>query len=122
MGLAGYLEAFIEDRRRAPQDDLVTRLIQAEDGGDRLSPARAAQHDRRRCSSPATTPPATSSASRCRCSPQHPEQWRLLADRPELTAAAVEEVLRFQGTVAVAPRIAREELNVGDYHVPAGRS
>ena len=119
MDLAEYLEAFIEDRRRAPQDDLVTRLIQAEDGGDRLSPAELR-------SMIGTLLFAGYDTTRNQLGiamwlfTEYPEQWRLLADRPDLTAAAVEEILRFQGTVGVAPRIAREELNVGEYHVPAG--
>jgi cytochrome P450 len=49
-----------------------------------------------------------------------PEQWRLLAERPELAPNAVEEILRFQGTVTVAPRIAFESLDIGEYHVPPG--
>jgi cytochrome P450 len=118
-GLGEYLEAFIEDRRRAPRDDLVTRLIQAEDGGDRLSPVELrsmigallfAGYDTTRNQLGIAMWLFT----------QHPEQWRLLGARPDLIAQAVEEVLRFQGTVAVAPRIAREELTVGEYVVPAG--
>lgn len=118
-GLTGYLESFIEERRRAPQDDLVTRLIEAEDGGDRLSPLELrsmigallfAGYD--------TTRNQLGIAMALFC--EFPDQWRLLGDRPELAAAAVDEVLRFQGTVAVAPRITREPVVVGDYLVPAG--
>jgi hypothetical protein len=118
-GLAGYLEGFIEERRRAPQDDLVTRLIQAEDGGDRLSPIELrsmigallfAGYDTTR----------NQLGIALALFAEHPQQWRLLGDHPERTAAAVEEVLRFLGTVAVAPRVAREELVVGDYRIPAG--
>src|SRR5262249_11220420 len=50
----------------------------------------------------------------------HPEQWATLAKHQELAARAVEEVVRFQGTVAVAPRFAAQELAVGDYLIPAG--
>jgi cytochrome P450 len=118
-GLAGYLEGFIEDRRRAPQDDLVTRLIQAEDGGDRLSPVELrsmigallfAGYD--------TTRNQLGIAMALFA--QQPEQWRILGDDPGLVSRAVEEVLRFMGTVTVAPRVAREALEVGGYFVPAG--
>jgi len=118
-GLGQYLEAFIEDRRRAPRDDLVTRLIQAEDGGDRLSPVELrsmigalifAGYD--------TTRNQLGIAMVLFA--EAPSQWRLLGERPELAASAVEEVVRFQGTVAVAPRLAREPLDVGGYHIPAG--
>ncbi len=118
-GLVGYLEGFIEARRRDPQDDLVTRLIQAEDGGDHLSPIELrsmigallfAGYD--------TTRNQLGIAMELFA--HNPEQWRLLADEPQRVSAAVEEVLRFTGAVSVAPRIAREELQVGDYRIPAG--
>ena len=51
---------------------------------------------------------------------QHPKQWRLLGDEPERVPRAVDEVLRFMGTVTVAPRITREAAEVGGYHIPAG--
>jgi hypothetical protein len=118
-GLAGYLEGFIEDRRRAPRDDLVSRLIQAEDGGDRLSPIELrsmigallfAGYD--------TTRNQLGIAMHLFA--QHPEQWRLLGDEPGRVEMAVDEVLRFMGAVTVAPRVTREEVEVGDYRVPAG--
>lgn len=118
-GLTGYLEAFIEDRRRAPQDDLVTRLIEAEDGGDRLSPIELrsmigallfAGYD--------TTRNQLGIAMSLFA--EHPDQWDLLGREPQRVGAAVEEVLRFQGTVNVAPRVARETLDVGGYRIPAG--
>ncbi len=118
-GLGAYLERFIEDRRRAPQDDLVTRLIEAEDGGDRLNGAELrsmigallfAGYD--------TTRNQLGIAMTLFA--QHPEQWRLLGEQPMLAGAAVEEVLRFLGTVAVAPRMTAEDVEVGGYHVPAG--
>jgi cytochrome P450 len=118
-GLADYLDRFIDERRRSPQDDLVTGLIQAEDGGDRLSPIELramigsllfAGYDTTR----------NQLGIALWLFAEHPEQWRILGERPERSVAAVEEVLRFLGTVAVAPRVAREELVVGDYRIPAG--
>src|SRR5262249_38727796 len=86
-GIATYLNDFIETRRRAPQDDLVTGLIHAEDGGDRLSPIELramigglifAGYD--------TTRNQLGIAMWLFA--QHPEQWRLLGEQPERTAAA----------------------------------
>src|SRR5207249_1358526 len=117
--MSAYIDDFVEARRRSPEDDLVTRLIQAEDGGDRLSPVELrtlissllfAGYD--------TTRNQLGIAMHLFC--QHPEQWRLLAEHPELGASAVEEIVRFQGTIAVAPRLAAEDLEVGGYHIPAG--
>ena len=119
LGIGNYIEAFIAERRVHPEDDLVTALIQTEDGGDRLSPAELrtliasllfAGYDTTR----------NQLAIGLYVFTQFPDQWRLLRQRPELAARAVEEVLRFHGTVGVAPRVAHEALQIGDYAVPAG--
>ena len=118
-GLGAYIEAFIEERRARPQDDLVTALIQAEDGGDRLSPVELR-------SLIASLLFAGYDTTRNQLGiglflfAQFPEQWRLLGRQPELASNAVEEILRFQGTVAVAPRLAHERLEIDGYEVPAG--
>jgi len=118
-GMSAYIDRFIEERRRSPQDDLVTRLIQAEDGGDRLSPVELrtmissllfAGYD--------TTRNQLGIAMWLFC--EHPDQWAQLAAAPELAANAVEEVLRFLGVIGVAPRIAIADLEVGGYLIPAG--
>ena len=118
-GFGEYIDAFIAERRRSPQDDLVTRLIQAEEDGDRLS------HDEL-MSMIVGLLFAGYDTTRNQLGigmflfAEHSDQWRLLGERPELTEKAVEEVVRFLGTVAVAPRMASEDLVIGDYDVPAG--
>jgi cytochrome P450 len=119
LGLATYIEAFIEERRARPRDDLVSALILAEDGGDRLSGPELR-------SLIASLLFAGYDTTRNQLGialflfSTFPDQWRLLGERPELAANAVEEILRFQGTVSVAPRVAYESLEIGDYHIPAG--
>jgi hypothetical protein len=117
--LGEYIEAFIEERRARPQDDLVTALIQAEDGGDRLSGPELrtliasllfAGYDTTR----------NQLGIGLFLFAQFPEQWRLVRDQPALVPNAVDEILRFMGTVTVAPRVAFEALDVGEYHVPSG--
>jgi len=119
IGIGTYIEEFIAERLVHPEDDLVTALIQAEDGGDRLSGPELrtliasllfAGYDTTRNQLGIGLFVFT----------QHPDQWRLLRAHPELTPKAVEEILRFQGTVNVAPRVAFEPLTIGDYDVPAG--
>jgi cytochrome P450 len=119
IGIGEYIERFIAERRERPEDDLVTALIQAEDGGDRLSGPELrtliasllfAGYDTTR----------NQLGIGLFLFTQFPAQWGLLADRPELAPKAVDEILRFQGTVTVAPRIAQEPLAIGEYEVPAG--
>lgn len=119
VGIGTYIENFIAERRVHPEDDLVTALIQAEDGGDRLSGPELrtliasllfAGYDTTR----------NQLAIGMFVFTQFPEQWKLLAARPELAPKAVDEILRFQGAVAVAPRVAFEPLTIGEYDIPAG--
>jgi cytochrome P450 len=119
VGIGTYIEQFIVERRAHPEDDLVTAMILAEDGGDRLSAAELrglisallfAGYDTTRNQLGIALFLFT----------LFPEQWRLLRERTELRERAVEEVLRFHGTVGVAPRVAHTSLDIGDYQVPAG--
>ena len=43
---------------------------------------------------------------------QHPEQWRLLHEHPELTEQAVEELLRYAGLTRLIAREATEDLDI----------
>jgi hypothetical protein len=119
VGIGTYIDQFITERRAHPEDDLVTALILAEDGGDRLSGPELrglisallfAGYDTTRNQLGIALFLFTLS----------PEQWQLLRQRPELRERAVEEILRFHGTVGVAPRVAHTDLDIGGYHVPAG--
>ncbi len=117
--LASYIEAFIDERRRRPQDDLVTRLIEVEDGGDRLSlPELLSLIGSLLFAGYDTTRNQLGIAMTLFA--QHPEQWALLARRPELVPAAVEEVVRYQGAVSVAPRFTDDEIVVDGCTFPAG--
>jgi len=62
-----YLRALVAERRRRPRDDLLSDLVDAVDGGDRLNEDELVATPST-CSSPATRPPPTSSATaRCPC-------------------------------------------------------
>lgn len=50
----------------------------------------------------------------------HPAQWALLAQRPELAGAAVEEVVRLYPTTPVLSRWATENLTFQGLDIPAG--
>lgn len=93
-----YLRDLFERRRAEPRDDLVTALLQAEDGGDVLSEQElfsmvvlliVAGHE--------TTVTLVGNATAALL--QHPEQLALLERDPSLMPGAVEELLRFDGAV-----------------------
>lgn len=118
--LRAYLDGLIEVRRREPEDDLLSALVAAEDGGTTLSHSELvatvlllvlAGHE--------TTANVIGNAT-----------LRLLRDRPlldELAACddaamkpAVEELLRLDGPVQMAERIALEPVSIGGQELPAG--
>jgi cytochrome P450 len=51
---------------------------------------------------------------------QHPNQWVLLSQRPDLARNAVEEVMRFRGAVPTAPRLVAEDFEFEGYLLTAG--
>lgn len=118
-GLAGYIEQVITDRQASPRDDLVSTLIAAHEGADALS---------RRELSVALVFLAFAGMETTRNQLglalqtflEHPDQWALMAERPELGARAVEEVMRVAPTVTWVTREAREDVDLHGLQIPAG--
>jgi cytochrome P450 len=50
----------------------------------------------------------------------HPEQYRLLVNNPDLAASATEEILRFDPTLYVLFRESRADVEFGGKEIPAG--
>ncbi|HLI55378.1 MAG TPA: cytochrome P450 [Acidimicrobiales bacterium] len=117
--MAGYLGELIAERRRAPREDLVSELISARDGQDRLDDRELlallggllfAGYDTTR----------NQLAVAMTIFAERPVEWTALAADPGAAAAVVEEVMRYQGVVSVVPRVATEDVEVGGYTIPAG--
>ncbi|MFB7546806.1 cytochrome P450 [Streptomyces sp. NPDC056154] len=119
--LRAYMAELIAQHRRSPQDDLMTALIEARDGGDRLSELElvdlcvgilVAGHE--------TT--ASQIPNFVLTLLDHPGQLARLRAEPELVPNAVEELLRFVplGSGAGQPRYATEDIEVGGTLVRAG--
>ncbi|MFB7531537.1 cytochrome P450 [Streptomyces sp. NPDC056178] len=119
--LRAYMAELIAQHRRSPQDDLMTALIEARDGGDRLSELElvdlcvgilVAGHE--------TT--ASQIPNFVLTLLDHPGQLARLRVEPELVPNAVEELLRFVplGSGAGQPRYATEDIEVGGTLVRAG--
>lgn len=93
-----YLRDWIATRREQPVDDMVSKLIQAEEAGDRLSEQELygvvslliiAGHE--------TT--VNLIANGLFALMTHPDQMRTLQQQPERIRPAIEEMLRFEGPV-----------------------
>jgi cytochrome P450 len=117
--LYDYADALIADRRVCPRGDLVTSMIQAHDGGDRLTCAELRDSlvllifggfD--------TTRNQLGLAMQLFI--DHPDQWRLLSQDPELRAAAIEEVMRVSSTTTWVTREAVDDFTFDGLEIAAG--
>jgi cytochrome P450 len=118
-GLYWFADELIADRRREPKDDFVTRLVQAEYEEDRLS------HDELRVSLVLlifggldTTRNQLGLAMQTFL--DMPDQWRRLAERPELAEEVVEEIMRLNPTVTWVTREAVEDLTFQGLEIKEG--
>jgi len=117
--LEEYFAELVAERRAHPRDDLLTKLIEAEDKGDQLTERElistaillfAAGFE--------TTTHLVGNGLLALL--RHPDQLaRLRADR-SLVRPAVEELLRFDSPVQIAVRTAYEDLPVGGRRIEAG--
>jgi cytochrome P450 len=121
LQMMAYFRQIIEDHRAHPRDDLLQALIDAEDRGDVLSEDEllgncmlllAAGHG--------TTTHLIGNGLAALF--RHPDQWARLVARPELAASAVTEILRYDGTVQMTSRIAREPVTIGGRQIEAGEN
>jgi cytochrome P450 len=117
--LDAYLEDMIAARRHTLTDDLISELIRAEDHGDRLT------HDELRNlavilldGGTDTTRNQLAAAVQVLC--EHPDQWALLAEHPELAPQTVEEVMRHSPIIFNAMRQALDDIELGGIRIPAG--
>jgi cytochrome P450 len=118
--LADYLSGLIARKRQDPAEDLLSALIVARDEGSKLSERELvssaflllfAGHQ--------TTADFLGNAVVALLT--HPEQLQALRQQPDLLPPAVEELLRFDGSVPVAsPRIALEDVEYRGVRIPAG--
>ena len=115
-----YLADLAGQRRRAPKDDLLTRLVEAEVDGERLTPEEllgffqlllSAGHE--------TTTNLLNNALLCFL--EHPEQLARLRANPGLLPSAIEEVLRYRSPVQAMFRVPRQDVLLHGQTIPAGQ-
>jgi cytochrome P450 len=111
--------ALIERRKGDPSEDLISTLIAAEQEGDRLSDVECMNLVLNVLVGGVDTT-QSQLAHAVRLLAGHPDQWRLLAERPELAPAAVEEVVRFEPITPFTARLLHEDVEYRDVTFPAG--
>jgi cytochrome P450 len=110
-----YVFDKLAERRKYPGDDLISVLAAGSDRDDDEDVTLI-------CSviSGGTDTTEAQLAHGLRLFAQHPEQWALLADTPELGVRAVEEVLRYEPITPFTARIATEDVELRGVTVPTG--
>jgi cytochrome P450 len=110
-----YVFAKLAERRKEPGEDLISVLAAGTELDDD-------DHVTLICSviSGGTDTTEAQLAHGLRLFAQHPEQWALLADRPELAEQAVEEVLRYEPITPFTARIATTDVELRGVVVPKG--
>jgi cytochrome P450 len=118
--VVGMLTALVEAKQSTPADDLVSALISALDGDERLNQQEllstifqliVAGHD--------TTASLIGNSVVALC--RHPEQLAALRAHPSRIPAAIEEILRYDGPVPHATfRYATEPVELAGVTIPAG--
>jgi cytochrome P450 len=111
--LDAYTSRMIAERRSRPADDLLTDLIAAEEAGDKLS-----EDELLTMVNAVIVGGTDTTRNQLACTVAlftgYPEQWRLLADRPELAPRAVEESMRYLGAIGGTGRVASEDIQYRD--------
>src|SRR6516162_10906640 len=117
--MEAFLKEKIEERRKSPQQDLITYLLQAAEGSDRLT-EREALTLMKLCMIVGNDLTTQALALTLDCLLENPEQMRILASDLSLAANAFEEGLRFNGPVIYLQRKALRDVEVAGLKVPAG--
>jgi cytochrome P450 len=117
--LTAYVSDMIAARRADPREDLLSDLIAIEEEGDRLSTEEMAM-----LAQAVLMAGTDTTRNQLACSvalfAEHPAQWSLLAERPELAPRAVEESMRYLGAVRATVRFASEDVVYRDVLFPQG--
>src|SRR5205807_1371882 len=107
-------------RRSAHQDDLLTRLVEAEVDGERLTPEEILGFVQLLLvGGQETTANLISNAVLCLI--ENPGQLARLRAAPALLPSALEEVLRYRSPVQWMPRATRRAVAVHGQVIPAGK-
>lgn len=116
LGLSGYVDTLMHDKKNLPSNDLISALVLAQQADGLVSWEELRNlivtlvfgaHDTTR----------HQFANAMVAFAEHPDQWDLLAARPELTEQAVEEVMRWLPASAIAYRFAKEDFEFEGLHL-----
>ncbi|HZR40843.1 MAG TPA: cytochrome P450 [Ktedonobacteraceae bacterium] len=117
--MSDYFKKMLEERKRAPRDDMMSALLAAEVDGERLSMGDTINF----CivlllAGHVTTTNLLGQA--IRCFDEHPDALEQVRKQPELMPGAIEEVLRYASPVWRLARTTKAPVNVAGVTLPEG--
>jgi cytochrome P450 len=117
--LDDYVDDMVAQRRHSLSEDLLSDLIRAEDDGDRLDAAELRMlAGGLLLAGTDTTRNQVAASVQVLC--EHPDQWELLRDNPDLAMHAVEETMRHSPIAGGAIRLVVDDVELEGYLIPAG--
>ena len=118
--LDAYFLGIIDQRRRDPQDDLISGLVAAEEAGEKLSQAELLAMLRLLLvAGNETTTKLIGNGMLALL--RNPEQLEVLRQSPDLMPSAIEELLRYDAPVQLDVRVALEDVEFDGRQVKKGQ-
>ena len=115
-----YFEGIIEQRRRNPQDDMITALLNAEDEGDKLTrPELLGTLVLLLVAGNETTRNLIGNGMRALL--KNPDQLQRLRDNPDLLDSTIDELLRYDSPVQLDGRLVHSDVEVAGHQIRAGQ-
>jgi cytochrome P450 len=117
--MVDYFNDLLAEKRRRPADDMLSAMALAEEGGDRLTDEEIVQMSLLLFGAgfETTTNLIGNGAFHLL---EHPDQLRLLREDPSLLPNAVEELVRYDGSILLSGRSTFEDIEVAGVRSPAG--
>ncbi|MBB5852842.1 cytochrome P450 [Amycolatopsis umgeniensis] len=116
--LVNYLGEHVDDRRRNPREDLLTKLVEAEVDGEKLTQNEVVNFANvLLLAGHITTTMLLGNTVLCLDS--HPDEYRRVREDRSLLPATIEESLRFLSPFALVARATTTDVELGGRTIPA---
>ncbi|MEU8378785.1 cytochrome P450 [Streptosporangium sp. NPDC048865] len=116
--LADYIGEHADERRRRPRADLLTKLVEAEVDGERLTRAEVVNFANILLVAGHITTTMLL-GNTVVCLDAHPGQLARVREDRSAVPAAIEESLRFFSPFAAVGRVTNNDVELGGQHIPA---
>src|SRR5438477_3541953 len=118
--MSSYVQQLIEQRRASPRDDLLTKLVEAEVDGERLTGKEILGFVQvLLVAGNETTTNLINNAVLCFI--ENRDQLARLRAEPALLPSAIEEVLRYRSPAQWMFRATRRDVDLQGHVIPAGK-